>query len=197
MLNRKEMKAAFVVSAGDRRRWRMCLVVLVPFLLLLGVHPAWGQSEESANAGRAMLSAGVAVSGFTLQYGDRKMLGITAWVDADTIRRFGVEGEMRRLEYHQTANVHAETYLAGVRYHFNVGRMQPYIKALGGDGRFNFPYNFATGNYFVVAGGGGLDYRLSHRWTARADFEYQEWPQFTFGAMNSVGGTVGIRYRIF
>ncbi len=192
------MKAVLVGSAGDRRGWRMCLVVLVlPFLLLLGARSAQGQSAESANSGRAMLSAGIAASGFTLQYGDRKILGLTAWVDADTIRRFGVEGELRRLEYHQTANVHAETYLAGVRYHFNVGRMQPYIKALGGDGHFNFPYNFATGNYFVVAGGGGLDYRLSHRWTARADFEYQEWPQFTFGAMNSVGGTVGIRYRIF
>jgi len=187
----------FALCPGTRCAWRKCLVVLAPTLLLLGLHVASGQSAESATAGRAMLSVGVAASGFTLQYGDRKIVGITAWVDADTIRRFGVEGEMRRLEYHQTANVHAETYLAGLRYHFNYGRTQPYIKALGGDGHFNFPYNFATGNYFVIAGGGGIDYRLSHRWAARADFEYQEWPQFTFGSMNSYGATVGIRYRIF
>jgi opacity protein-like surface antigen len=187
----------FTLCLRTYRAWRKCLVGLAPILLLTGSHWAWGQAAESADAGGAMLSVGVALSGFALQYGDRGMLGITAWVDADTIRRFGVEGEMRRLEYHQTANVHAETYLAGLRYHFNYGRTQPYIKALGGDGHFNFPYNFATGNYFVIAGGGGLDYRLSRRWIARADFEYQEWPQFTFGAMNSVGGTVGIRYRIF
>lgn len=193
------MKAhpGFAACPGARRTWRTFLVVLLPILLVLGARSVSAQSAESANSGRAMLSAGVAASGFTLQYGDRKILGLTAWVDADTIRRFGLEGEVRRLEYHQTANVHAETYLAGVRYHFNYGRMQPYIKALGGDGHFNFPYNFATGNYFVIAGGGGVDYRLSRRWTARADFEYQQWPQFTFGAMNSLGGTIGIRYRIF
>ena len=187
----------FALRPGTNGAWRRCLAVLASFLLLATSRWAMGQAAESADAGRAMLSVGVAGSGFTLQYGDRKMLGITAWVDADTIRRFGLEGEMRRLEYHQTANVHAETYLAGLRYHFNYGRTQPYIKALAGDGHFNFPYNFATGNYFVIAGGGGVDYRLSRRWIARADFEYQQWPQFTFGAMNSIGGTVGIRCRIF
>ena len=182
---------------GLRRGWHNWFVVLTPILLFAGSHLALGQAAESANAGQGMLYAGAAASGFTLQYGDRKMLGYAVWVDADTIRRFGIEGEMRRLEYHQTANVHAETYLAGLRYHFNYGRTQPYIKALAGYGHFNFPYDFATGNYFVIAGGGGLDYRLGNRWSARADFEYQEWPQFTFGAMNSLGGTVGIRYRIF
>ncbi len=171
------------------------MVILV--VAVAGPRYASAQAAESADAGRALLSVGAAVSGFTLQYGDRKILGIAAWVDADTIRRFGFEGEVRRLEYHQTANVHAETYLAGVRYHLNRGRMQPYVKALGGYGHFNFSYNYATGNYFVVAGGGGLDYRLSRRWDARADFEYQEWPQFTFGAMNSIGATIGVRYRVF
>jgi len=187
----------FALCPRTGRGWRKCLADLALILLLAGSRCVSGQAAESANAGRAMLSVGVAASGFTLQYGDRKMIGITAWVDADTIRRLGVEGEMRRLEYRQTANVHAETYLAGPRFHFNYGRSQPYIKALGGYGHFNFPYNFAEGNYFVIAGGGGLDYRLNRRWSARADFEYQQWPQFTFGAMNSYGATVGIRYRIF
>lgn len=188
------------ISGQHRNRWYKSPVVLCLALLLVAVageRSASAQAAESANAGRAMISVGVAASGFTLQYGDRKILGLTAWVDADTIRRLGIEGELRRLEYHEKANVHAETYLAGVRYHFNYNRMQPYVKVLGGVGHFNFPYNFATGNYFVIAGGGGLDYRLSRRWTARADFEYQEWPQFTFGAMNSVGGSLGIRYRVF
>ncbi len=191
----------FVILSGHCRRGRHVshFMHLLALLLMIsaGERSAIAQAAESANAGRAMLSVGVAASGFTLQYGDRKILGLTAWVDADTVRRFGLEAEARRLEYHQTANVHAETYLAGGRYHFNYNRMQPYVKALGGVGHFNFPYNFATGNYFVIAGGGGIDYRLSRRWTARADFEYQAWPQFTFGAMNSVGATVGIRYRVF
>ena len=82
-------------------------------------------------------------SGYYLQYGQRKMVGITAFVDADTKRRFGIEAEGRWLEYHQTANVHAETYSIGGRYHFDVGRFAPYAKGLVGFGDFNFPYNYA------------------------------------------------------
>ena len=188
-----------ICSRTQRRGALQCLLnfgLLIAFVVA-GSRGASAQAVESAEAGRATMSVGMAVSGFTLGYGERKILGLTAWVDADTIRRLGIEGEVRRLDYHQVANVHAETYLGGVRYHFNRGRMQPYVKALGGLGHFNFPYNFATGNYLVVAGGGGVDYYLNRRWAARADFEYQDWPQFTFGAMNSVGATIGVRYRIF
>lgn len=170
------------------------------FLLFLGMlgtaQYASAQAAEAANEGHAFLAVGGGASGYEVQYGSRKLLGLTAWVDADTIRHFGFEGEGRWLEYHQRANVHAETYLGGVRYHFNVGRTQPYVKGLAGIGLFNFPYNFATGRYFVIAPGGGVDYRLSRRWSARADFEYQYWPQFTFGSMSSVGATVGMRFRI-
>ena len=175
---------------------------LVPVLLLLlsalsHARFAQAQSVESANAAHPHLSVGVAVSGFHVDYGDRKLLGITAWFDADTSHRLGIEGEMRRLDFHQVHNVHADTYLIGLRYHFNYRRTQPYVKALVGGGHFNFPYNFATGNYLVIAGGGGIDYRLSRRWAARADFEYQNWPEFTFGTMNSTGATIGIRYNLF
>lgn len=180
--------AAFPIAAA--------LAILVAGILALPL-TVIAQAAESANAGRAFVSVGGGGSGFYLQYGGRKNLGLTAWVDADTIRHFGFEGEARWLEYHQTANVHVETYLIGGRYHFDVGRTQPYVKALLGDGHFNFPYNYAYGNYLVIAPGGGVDYRLSRRWSARADFEYQDWPQFTYGAMSSVGGTLGLRYSIF
>ncbi len=165
--------------------------------LLAGGRAAHAQTVESANAGRAMLTVGAGASGYEVQYGQRKLLGVTGWIDAQSIRRLGLEGEVRILDWHQHANVHAETYLGGLRYHFNAGRTQPYVKVLAGLGKFNFPYNFATGRYFVVAPGGGIDYRLSHRFSVRADFEYQYWPQFTFGAMSSGGGTIGLRYRVF
>ncbi|HEY1986260.1 MAG TPA: hypothetical protein VGG85_12665 [Terracidiphilus sp.] len=155
-----------------------------------------GQSAESANAGGVAVWVGASVSGYYLQYGGEKNLGLSGFFDADSIRRWGVEGEGRWLDYHETANVHAETYLAGPRYHVNIGRFQPYVKGLAGLGSFNFPYNYAHGRYFVVAPGGGADYFLTHRLTVRADFEYQIWPQFTFGSMSSVGASAGIRYRI-
>jgi hypothetical protein len=67
-----------------------------------------------------------------------------------------------------------------------------------GFGDFSFPYGLATGRYLMVTGGGGLDYRLSSRIYLRAaDVEYQYWPQFTYGAMTSVGVSSGIRVVVF
>ncbi|MDR3727598.1 MAG: outer membrane beta-barrel protein [Terracidiphilus sp.] len=173
------------------------------FVVLLGFFFAIAQRTSaqvipSADAGGLTLSAGVTGSGYTLQYGERKMLGITGFVDLDTRRHLGIEGEARWLVFHQTADVHATTYAIGPRYHLNKGRFQPYAKALVGIGQFNFPYNYASGNYLVVAPGAGVDYRLNNRIRLRlADFEYQYWPQFTYGAMTSVGVSTGIRVRIF
>jgi len=158
---------------------------------------ARGQAAESADAGHGKIWVGGSFTAATLEYGDRRMLGATAFVDADTMRHLGFEGEARWLDFHQTANVHAETYLGGVRFHMNRDRYQFYGKTLVGTGHFNFPYNFATGNYFVVAFGGGVDYMLSRRWKARADFEYQQWPQFTYGSMSSISASMGLRYRVF
>lgn len=184
-------------AAPWRGAARLCALAILVLAILSPARVAHAQASESANAGNVFVWAGGGASGYYVQYGERKIGGLSAWVDADTIRRFGVEGEGRWLEYHQTADVHVETYMIGPRYHFDIGRFQPYVKGLAGAGRFNFPYNYAYGHYLVIAPGGGVDYRLSRHWSARADFEYQYWPQFTFGPMSSVGGTVGLRYRIF
>ena len=171
----------------------ICLII---FVALLPGRCAFGQVAESANIGGHSVWVGTGVSGYHLGYGSVNNLGVSAYVDADSIRRLGLEGEGRWLRIHQTNDIHADTYLAGPRYHFNVGRYQPYIKGMAGLGLFNFTYNYAHGSYFVVGGGGGIDYRLSPRWSARVDGEYQYWPQFTFGAMSSAGLTVGIRYLV-
>ncbi len=185
--------------SSSRKRLAVRFVILALIMVIPGLGTAvaaYGQARESATAGGAYVWVGGAVSSYYLQYGGNKNLGFTGFVDADSVRRFGVETEGRWLDYRQTNNVHAETYLAGPRYHFNEGRFQPYLKGLAGIGSFNFPYNYAHGRYFVIAPGGGLDYRLSPRWAVRVDGEYQYWPQFTFGAMTSEGISVGVRYLI-
>jgi opacity protein-like surface antigen len=194
------MKTVFpesLVPCRPLRRRTLVSLVLSGLFLFICANQLRGQAAESADAGHGKLWAGGSFSAATLGYGDRRMLGATAFVDADTMRHLGIETEVRWLDFHQTANVHAETYLAGLRYHMNTNRYQLYGKALVGNGHFNFPYNFATGNYFVLAYGGGLDYTLSRRWKTRLDLEYQDWPQFTYGQMSSVSLSVGVRYRIF
>ena len=192
----------FAKPSSGNRRWpaRVRLTIAaVLFTLCLGftgrVH---GQATPSGDAGKAFISAGGTASGYYLQYGARKMAGISGFVDVDTRRRIGFEAEGRWLEFNQTSNVHAETYSAGPRYHMNFGEFQPYAKGMIGLGEFNFPYNLAHGNYVVVIAGGGLDYHLTRRIFVRvADVEYQYWPQFTFGAMSSIGVSSGIRVRVF
>ena len=178
-------------------RFRL-VALLVLAIASIAPHIAGAQVQAPGDKGGLILSAGAMGSGYSIQYGQRTMAGIAAFVDADTKRRFGIEAEGRWLEYHQTANVHAETYSIGGRYHFDVGRFSPYGKGLVGAGDFNFPYNYAYGRYLVITAGGGLDFHWTRRITVRAvDFEYQDWPNFTFGNMNSFGVNAGLRVRIF
>jgi len=193
-LERLQIKRSGRARLPLRRCFNLCLMVTVCFILARG--KASGQTRESATVGHTFVWVGGGVSGYYLQFGQKKNLGVTGLIDADSRRRLGIEAEGRWLEFHQTNDIHAETYLAGPRYHFNIGRFQPYVKGLSGLGKFNFTYNYAHGTYFVVASGAGLDYRLSPRWSARVDGEYQYWPQFTFGAMSSGGVSVGVRYLL-
>jgi Outer membrane protein beta-barrel domain len=159
---------------------------------------ARAQAGPSGDQGGLGIFAGATGTGSYVQYGARKMFGVTGFVDADTRKRLGIEAEGQWMEFHQSADVHIETYSIGARYHFNVSRFQPYVKGLVGFGDFNFPYNLATGRYLVVTGGGGLDIRLNRRFYVRAvDVEYQDWPQFTFGTMTTLNASAGIRVRVF
>ncbi len=189
-------------QAGSRGVFASLFAVLFPVLavlvLLAGARSASAQVKPSGDAGGFTLSAGATASGYQVQYGEQKLLGVAAIVDVDTRRRIGLEAEGRWLLFHQTNDLHVTTYAAGPRYHFTHGKFQFYGKGLVGIGQFNFPYNYATGTYLIIAPGGGVDYRWSRKITFRlADVEYQYWPQFTYGAMTSAGVSVGLRYNIF
>lgn len=167
-------------------------------LWLCGAVAVGAQTVASATVDGPLLSVGGTASAFLLQYGERKMLGASAFVDADTRRHFGLEAEARWLIFNQTANVHDSTYSIGPRYFRQVGRFEPFAKGLVGIGEFNFPYNYAHGSYLVITPGAGTDFRINHRIRLRlVDFEYQYWPQFTYGPLSSVGISSGIRFRIF
>jgi hypothetical protein len=159
---------------------------------------ARAQVVPQAMAGGFRLSAGATATGSYVQYGERKLLGYSAFVDAETHRRLGIEAEGHWLEFHQVEDVHVETYSVGLRYHMNFGRFQPYAKGLIGFGDFNFPFSYAHGRYLVATAGGGLEYHWTNRLRIRvADVEYQDWPQFTYGAMTSVGVSAGLKVGIF
>jgi hypothetical protein len=180
-----------------RRHSKVCLLLLA--FLVVGVGRGICQSAPSTIGGDESITAGGTFSGYHLNYGSRTLLGASAYVDADYNLRFGIEGEARWLNFRQRADVNAATYLIGPRYVFRpMGRARPYAKFLVGGGHFNFPYDYAQGNYFVIAPGGGIDYRINRRIRFRmVDVEYQYWPQFTYGALSSVGISTGIAFHFY
>ena len=173
--------------------------ILAAAMLLAGTDAAHAQVVYSGERDGALITVGALGSAQALQFGDRKLIGLTGFVDADTHGRFGLEAEGRWVEWHEAANVHLETYSIGGHYHFDLSRRwRPYAKGLIGFGDFNFPYNLATGRYLVVTAGAGLDLRLSSRIYFRAvDIEYQNWPQFTYGAMTSATASSGFKIKVF
>jgi hypothetical protein len=174
------------------------ILVILLIVCFAGLRPAFSQVVPSGDSGGYNLTVGATATGYALQYGDRKLIGIAAIADLDTKRRIGFEGEAQWLVFHQTANVHTTTWLVGPRYHLTYGRFQPYAKGLIGFGQFNYPYNLGRDTDLVIAPGGGVDYRINRRVRVRlADFEYQFWPQFHYGALSSYGVSSGIRIRIF
>jgi hypothetical protein len=182
-----------------QRRWIFGALLLV--FLFGGLAKARAQSQESVRGGEQHLSVGGDINGTYMGYGKRWLGGAGGDVDIGVNRWLGLEGEGNFTFYHQYANTHATTYLGGPRYTFRAYgsnyRFRPYAKCLVGVGDINLPYRYGTGSYLVVAPGAGVDYRLSYRLRLRlADFEYQYWPQFTFGATQNYAITTGVRYII-
>jgi hypothetical protein len=178
---------------------RHAVFMAVLLAVVLGMaRTASAQVVPSGDEGGFSLTAGATGSGYEVQYGQQKLLGIAGVVDIDTRRRFGLEAEGRWLMFHNPNQTQTTTYMGGPRYHFTRGKFQFYGKGLVGIGEFTFPYDYAHGSYLVIAPGGGVDYRWKRKISFRlADVEYQMWPQFTYGSMSSYGVSVGVLYHIF
>ena len=177
---------------GNILRW---FFSAVGFCLLATV--CHGQARYVATGPGSLITIGATASGFQIDYGKRYLGGVGVYADFNATWRIGVEGEARFLRYNQENDTHLSTYLVGPRLSFGKHRFNPYGKVLAGLGRFNFPYDYATGNYFVIAPGAGVDYKVNQRVKLRLiDFEYQEWPQFSFGPIHPYGVSAGISFSI-
>ncbi len=127
------------------------------------------------------------------QTSPNRLYGFGAYVDARFTRWVQLEAEGRWLRFNPYLGINENDYLIGPRIPIvTFHRVTPYGKFLVGMGNGSF----LTGSTFVLAYGGGVDYRLSRRFTVRAfDFEYQQW-QVT-PTLHPYGGSVGLSYKIF
>lgn len=156
------------------------------------------QAVSTASGFGSFIAIGAGASGFQAEYGHRDIVGGFIYTDVNPQWRVGFEGEARFLRYHGFENVTESNYLGGLRVAIlQPRRWQPYGKFLAGMGKITLPFNYAHGSFLTYAPGAGLDIALNDRITVRAvDFEYQHWPQFTYGALSPYGVSAGLSVRL-
>jgi len=159
---------------------------------------ARAQALPTASGPGSYISAGVAMSAYQADYGQRVLGGTEFFVDVHPTWRYGIEAEARFLRFHTDENVTQTSYLAGPHvYVCHCGKWRPYAKFLIGEGELEFPFGYAHGSYLTYAPGGGVDFRVSDYLSVRAiDVEYQSWPNFTYGNLHPYGISAGLTLRL-
>jgi opacity protein-like surface antigen len=190
-------------------------------LFVCAACPALAQSVEAATEAKLPLAVGGGFSAYNPDYGNGHLLGIALWVDytpnkvPQVLRGIGIEAEARDLNYGRSsdepANLREDVGGGGVIYSWRSFRnFRPYGKFLMGFGNTDWETpNSETGKErrfnqtrTVTSIGGGVEFRAFRNVWARADYEYQFWPDFFFngagkpdGKLNPQGFTVGAMYH--
>ena len=180
---------------------KFLLPTLFSILLLGGAVSSFAQVVPAATKDTFSVSAGGLGSMFQPDYAGEgiaqtspnRLYGVGAYTNVRFSRWVQIEGEARWLRFNEYLGINENTYLVGPRVPIvNFHGLEPYGKVLVGLGNGSF----LTGNSFVVAYGGGVDYKLNRRFTLRAfDFEYQQW--HVTPTLYPYGGSVGLSYKIF
>ncbi len=181
------------------------LSLLALYLLMTSLLTA--QSSPSAERGGVTVWVGGGYSRFNPDYGCANsspfscgsglLQGINTFADLNHLflARLGAEGEAKFLHWGGPPGLSQDSYLFGPR--FNVWRYRTLnlnAKLLLGSGHIGIPnHGPGEGNHFVYAPGVGADFRLTPRFAARVEYEYQIWPGFTGEATSFTSGTGGIR----
>jgi opacity protein-like surface antigen len=191
-------------------------LVLFCILFAAGAARTRAQVVPSATRGHLSLTAGGLASVFQPDYeccgvagtSTNRLYGVGAFVDVRFSRWVQVEAEGRWLRFNEVEGIGQDNYLIGPRlpiHHFQFLHATPYVKVLAGMGKMTFEDSSGSGRYFDLAYGGGVDFKLTKRFSARGDFEYQQWPRwpniaepgFANATLFPYGASVGVGYKVF
>ncbi|WP_162538196.1 outer membrane beta-barrel protein [Granulicella sp. WH15] len=166
----------------------------------LAVAPSALHGQASPTASRLM--SGQIGVGITLGHPDytgASIKGGSIYGTLDFGRHLGIDGEIHDMDLFTPKDIGESSYLLGLRYHIAVQRFRPYVKVLGGIGRFQFQqgvYRETTSrSYKAFAVGVGTDYMLNRRVSLRGDLEFQHWFDFYPNGLTPTVGTIGAAYR--
>ncbi len=128
-------------------------------------------------------------------YGPVSMNGAFIFADADLWKHFGAEASYHRISAGKPTTITESTYELGARYRYPIRQLSPYLKILIGAGNFAFGSSSQDGTYRTYIGGGGLDYRVTEHFVARADYEYQRWGTFPPHGLQPNLFSIGVAFR--
>jgi hypothetical protein len=181
-----------------KNRVRTAGCLLVAMAMVCGGSRMMAQALPTATAPGAFITLGGTYSYFKVPYGETHLGGWGMYVDAHFRRQVGLEFEGHWSAKEPISGEHQTTYMVGPKIQLHRKMLSPYVKVLVGDGTFYFPYNYATGQYLVIAPGGGLDWNIGDHLKVRViDYEYQDWTQFSYGTFRPSGYSFGVAWRLF
>jgi opacity protein-like surface antigen len=163
----------------DKTRRGFLPISILALLACLWSTHGLAQVVPSASRGSDTLWVGAEYSNFNASFpyqSGQRLQGVGAFVDFNFDAHLGVEANARFLPFRGHQGETESSYLIGPRYRFRyLGRFQPHAQGLIGAGNIHYPFNIGNANYFDIAPGGGVNYRLSGHWLLRAEYEYQFW----------------------
>jgi opacity protein-like surface antigen len=194
--------------------------LVLAVLLTLSTLPVFAQVAPAAKISGLPLGVGVGFSDYDtdyyrpyLPYWSGRMTGISAWADYNVYHGLGIEVEGTSIfgnkpkPFTPTDNAFSgslkeQTLQGGIIYRYRtVYKVRPFVKALGGVGRVDFPdINpfYTSENSAIYSVGGGLEYKAWRNLFLRAGYEYQWWKDFRNGSqsLNPAGFTIGATYYL-
>lgn len=186
----------------------LSVVLVVAWFTALGT--AFSQVSPAAQSyeGQPPFTIGAAASNFDADWGKNRIWGPTFWGQwhpwgSGALAGLGVDAEVRDLDYGRgdtlPSNFKQVTFAGGPIYTVRAFQnFQPYGKYLFGFGSFDFMAgvpNYTHDTRNIYAPGFGFQVRLYHHLWARADWEYQFWPDLFGGrTADPQGFTLGFSY---
>jgi opacity protein-like surface antigen len=187
----------------------------VALIFVCAASSALAQTVPAATESNLPLAVGAGFSGYNPDFGHGHLQGGALWIDyfpnqvPQRLQGLGIEIEARDLSIGrsstQPANLREDTAEGGLIYSWRrFHNVHPYGKFLMGFGNTDYEYGALArrghDSRTITVVGGGADIRVFKRIWARADYEYEFWPDFfkvtnPGGVMTPQGFTVGVLYR--
>ena len=188
-------------------------------LLTLTTLPLFSQVGPAVKISGVPLGVGVGLVDYDTDYyrpyladWSGRMIGVSVWANYPVYRGFGVEAEASSIFANKPkpvvpngeisyGSVKEEVAQGGIIYKFHeTHKLHPYLKAMGGFGRVNFPNVdpfYTSENAGVYSAAGGVEYKAWRTIFIRGQFEYQWWKGFRGNeGFNPAGFTVGATYYL-